>query len=100
MQYTGVQRFCPLFMIGDGPAPPQERLQRFLIFLNWPIPFWMTEMFVACPGIPYVTIQAGMSVDQRTNAARSFTSAESTCAVLITSVACGSLGLNLHHQCS
>lgn len=73
---------------------------RFIVVCHWPIVAWLVEMFLRALGLRYVTIAAGSSMNDRTEAATNFNDPRSDCTVLLTTYNLGGLGLNLHTECS
>ncbi|RHZ50643.1 hypothetical protein CDV55_102018 [Aspergillus turcosus] len=61
------------------------RRPRFLLFVHWPMVVWLTEMFLNCLGIRYVTIRAQKTDSAQREAAEQFTKPDSTCDVLLIS---------------
>jgi SNF2 family DNA or RNA helicase len=60
----------------------------------------MVLMFLHALGVEFTTIVAGMTSEERAQAANAFNSADSNVSVLVTSFYTGAVGINLHDQCS
>lgn len=73
---------------------------RFIVVCHWPIVAWLVEMFLRALSLNYVTIAAGSSMDDRSDAATKFTDPRSSCTVLLTTYNLGGMGLDLHRECS
>ncbi|PYH93872.1 hypothetical protein BO71DRAFT_326603 [Aspergillus ellipticus CBS 707.79] len=73
---------------------------RFVVFLQWPLIMWLTEMFIDALSLPYTVIRSSMSMKERVAAANYFTDPNSDCVVLLTEYNYVTPDLNLHKACS
>lgn len=93
-------RFLFHLLYQEGALELSRDATRFLIFTNWPMTCWLVEMFLSGLGVDFVVINASMTAEHRSAMVEKFNDPDSTVRVLLTTFSCGSLGLNLHSQCS
>lgn len=74
--------------------------ERLLVFLEWVMPMWKMIAFLNALGIRWLLIHSGMTHEERAEAARKFNDSRAEVDILVTTYACASQGLNLHHCCS
>ncbi|KAL4982726.1 P-loop containing nucleoside triphosphate hydrolase protein [Aspergillus falconensis] len=84
----------------QATVAPGAVKHRFLVFCRYPLCAWMVEMFLDALCVPFTTIKSSMDMEERASNAALFTNPAAECTVLVTTFACGALGLNLHDECA
>ncbi|PLB54734.1 hypothetical protein P170DRAFT_470179 [Aspergillus steynii IBT 23096] len=57
---------------------------RFIVFCQWPLTLWVTELFIDALGIDYEVIRSSVAMEKRPLIAEWFNDPASTCRVLLT----------------
>ncbi|KAI9775006.1 MAG: hypothetical protein M1839_001606 [Geoglossum umbratile] len=73
--------------------------EKLLLFAEWPMVMWVTEMLLGLLDIPYFAIRASTKADNRTSIMRYFNDANHPTLVLLTMFRTCSLGINLQRAC-
>ncbi|EFR05557.1 hypothetical protein MGYG_08572 [Nannizzia gypsea CBS 118893] len=78
----------------------QKKGKKCLVFLKSPMTLWLALLLLDLLEFKALVIHAGMDADEREQAARNFNDPAHDCQVLLTTYACGGVGLNLHGDCN